>query len=121
MTSASFTWSASTGPVANYTVQVIDETLGVYHDIATTASTSYTHTGLTQDKVYIYRVIANPIKSRIHIGKEEDEPTPVLAPSRPAASGRTAAAASDEHLDRPPTSPRARDRTRARRRERTGA
>ncbi len=46
-----------------------------------------------------YRVIANPLESRIHIGKEE-EPTPVaskpaVAPSRAAGSSR--AAAEEDH------------------------
>jgi chitodextrinase len=59
-TSARFTWTASSGPVANYTVQVIDGNLVPWHDLATTTSTSFTHTGLTPDTVYIYRVIANP-------------------------------------------------------------
>jgi chitodextrinase len=31
----------------------------VYHDIARTNATTFTHTGLTPDTVYVYRVIAS--------------------------------------------------------------
>jgi endoglucanase len=58
-TSAAFSWSASTGPVTNYTVQVIDAPMGTYHDVATTPSTHFTHSGLTPDSVYVYRIVAN--------------------------------------------------------------
>src|SRR5262249_6326873 len=54
-------WAASAGPVASYTLQVIDGPLVPWHDLATTKSTSFTHSGLTPDTVYEYRVIANPV------------------------------------------------------------
>jgi chitodextrinase len=74
-TSARFSWTASTGPVANYTVQVIDGNLVPWHDLATTSSTTYTHTGLNPDTVYIYRVIANP---RSGSGYTASEPSAAL-------------------------------------------
>ncbi len=58
-TSVTISWTPSAGPVADYTVQVIDEPMGVYHDIARTSATTYKHTGLTPDTVYVYRLIAN--------------------------------------------------------------
>jgi chitodextrinase len=61
MTSVSLSWTPSTGPVSSYTVQVIDEPLGVFHDLITTTATQYTHGGLTPDTVYEYRVTANPV------------------------------------------------------------
>jgi hypothetical protein len=60
-TSIAISWTASSGPVANYTVQVIDERLGVFHDIGTPAGTTFTHSGLNPDSVYEYRVVANPV------------------------------------------------------------
>lgn len=60
-TSVILSWAASSGPVANYTVQVIDGSLVPWHDLATTTATSFTHSGLSPDKVYEYRVIANPL------------------------------------------------------------
>lgn len=60
-TSITLSWAASAGPVANYTVQVIDGALVPWHDLATTTATSFTHSGLTPDTVYEYRVIANPV------------------------------------------------------------
>jgi hypothetical protein len=62
-TSVTFAWTASSGPVANYTVQVIDPVGTPWRNLATTSSTSYTHSGLTPDTVYTYRVIANPANS----------------------------------------------------------
>ena len=59
-TSATFSWTPSSGPVANYTVQVIDPVGTPWRNLATVASTSYTHAGLTPDTVYTYRIIANP-------------------------------------------------------------
>jgi chitodextrinase len=59
-TSVSLSWTASAGPVANYTVQVIDPVGTPWRFLATVAGTSYTHAGLTPDTVYTYRVIANP-------------------------------------------------------------
>src|SRR5689334_6573899 len=53
-------WTAASGPVANYTVQIIDERLGVFHDIGTPSGTTFTHSGLLPDTVYEYRVVANP-------------------------------------------------------------
>ncbi|MDI1460936.1 cellulose binding domain-containing protein [Catellatospora sp. KI3] len=57
--SITITWAASAGPVQDYTVQVIDGPLVPWYDLAHSATTSFTHTGLTPDKVYEYRVIAN--------------------------------------------------------------
>jgi hypothetical protein len=62
-TSATFAWTPSSGPVANYTVQVIDPVGTPWRFLATTGATSYTHSGLTPDTVYTYRVIANPADS----------------------------------------------------------
>jgi chitodextrinase len=59
-TSIAFTWSASSGPVANYTVQVSDGNVLPWRDVGTTSATSYTHSGLVPDTTYQYRVIANP-------------------------------------------------------------
>jgi hypothetical protein len=59
-TSVTFSWTASSGAVANYTVQVIDPVGSPWRVLATTGATSYTHSGLTPDTVYTYRVIANP-------------------------------------------------------------
>ena len=59
-TSITFSWSASPRPVANYTIQLITGWTP-WTTLATTASTSYTHTGLSPDTVYQYRIIANPI------------------------------------------------------------
>jgi hypothetical protein len=74
-TSATFTWTAPAGPVRDYTIQVIDGGMVPWHDLATTAGTSYTHTGLTPDKVYIYRVIANPAANS---GYTASDPSPPL-------------------------------------------
>jgi chitodextrinase len=73
-TSARFTWTPSSGPVANYTVQVIDGNLVPWHDLATTTSTSFTHTGLTPDTVYIYRVIANPRAGSGYAASQPSQP-----------------------------------------------
>lgn len=59
-TSISFSWTSSPGPVANYTIQTIDVVGTPWRVLATTSATSYTHTNLTPDSVYEYRVIANP-------------------------------------------------------------
>jgi Cellulose binding domain/Fibronectin type III domain len=59
-TSATFTWPASAGPVAYYTIQLNDPSPAAYHDIGTSSTTTFTHTGLSPDTVYVYRVIANP-------------------------------------------------------------
>jgi chitodextrinase len=56
-TSATFTWSAPGGPVANYTVQKLADWSFV--NIATTSGTTYTDSGLQPDTVYEYRVVAN--------------------------------------------------------------
>ncbi|GHJ43085.1 hypothetical protein Cs7R123_04270 [Catellatospora sp. TT07R-123] len=58
-TSITITWAASAGPVKDYTIQVIDGPLVPWYDLAHNATTSFTHTGLTPDKVYEYRIIAN--------------------------------------------------------------
>jgi UDP-N-acetylglucosamine:LPS N-acetylglucosamine transferase len=45
-----------------------------------------------------YRVIANPLKGRIHIGKDEDPSAPAVAPAQPAhqaAGGQTASASAN--------------------------
>jgi chitodextrinase len=60
-TSITLSWAASSGPVANYTVQIIDGSLVPWHDLATTTATSLTQSGLSPDTVYEYRVIANPV------------------------------------------------------------
>jgi hypothetical protein len=39
-------------------VQVIDTHLGLFHPIASTTAPAFTHSGLTPDQVYIYRIIA---------------------------------------------------------------
>lgn len=91
-TSTTFTWTASTGPVRNYTIQVIDGNLVPWHDLATTTATSYTHTGLTADTVYIYRVIANPTSGSAYTVSAPTAPLYVttaplpdaIAPSKPA-------------------------------------
>ena len=58
-TSIRFSWTPSRGAVANYTIQVIDGYVP-WRNLTTTTATTYTHTGLIPDKVYEYRVIANP-------------------------------------------------------------
>jgi hypothetical protein len=60
-TSTTFSWPASAGPVANYTIQLNDSSPAAYHTIGTSSTTTFTHTGLTPDTVYVYRVIANPV------------------------------------------------------------
>jgi len=59
-TSMSFTWTAPSGPVLNYTVQ-ISANPAPWQNLATTASTTYTAGGLTPETVYMFRVIANPV------------------------------------------------------------
>jgi chitodextrinase len=59
-TSVTLSWSAPAGPVAGYTIQVIDGYVP-WHFLASTTATTFTHTGLTPDTVYIYRVIAEPV------------------------------------------------------------
>ncbi|GAA1806456.1 hypothetical protein GCM10009682_30480 [Luedemannella flava] len=58
-TSITITWTPSAGPVASYTVQFIVG-MSSWTNLATTTATTYTHTGLTADRVYTYRVIASP-------------------------------------------------------------
>ncbi|MBV1855830.1 cellulose binding domain-containing protein [Catellatospora tritici] len=58
-TSITITWAAVAGPVKDYTIQVIDGPLVPWYDLAHSTTTSFTHSGLTPDKVYEYRVIAN--------------------------------------------------------------
>lgn len=58
-TSVAFSWSPPAGPVASYTIQVIDGHVP-WRDLATTTATSYTHTDLVPDTVYRYRIIAEP-------------------------------------------------------------
>jgi hypothetical protein len=74
-TSDTFSWAPSSGPVLNYTVQVIDVVGGLYHDVVTTTATSYTHTGLTPDHPYAYHVIANP---KANSGYVASDPSGVL-------------------------------------------
>jgi hypothetical protein len=91
-TSAAFTWTASAGPVRNYTIQVIDGNLVPWHELATTTGTTYTHVGLTPDKVYIYRVIANPTSGSGYTASNPSAPLYVttaplpdtIPPSKPA-------------------------------------
>lgn len=59
-TSLTISWPAPAGPVASYTIQVIDGHVA-WRFLDSTTATNYTHTGLTPDKVYIYRVIAEPV------------------------------------------------------------
>jgi chitodextrinase len=75
MTSVSFSWAPSSGAVANYTVQTIDVVGNPWRDLATTTGTSYTHSGLVQDSVYEYRIIANPVANS---GYTASAPTPLL-------------------------------------------
>jgi hypothetical protein len=58
-TSVTFSWPAPAGPVADYTIQVIDGWVP-WRYLDTTTATTYTHTDLNPDTVYRYRVIANP-------------------------------------------------------------
>jgi hypothetical protein len=58
-TSISFTWTASAGPVANYTILRSDG-VDPYQAVGTTTGTTYTGTGLAPDTVYYHRVVANP-------------------------------------------------------------
>jgi chitodextrinase len=58
-TSLTIAWSAPAGPVAGYTIQVIDGHVP-WRDLDTTTATTYTHTDLTPDTVYRYRIIAHP-------------------------------------------------------------
>jgi hypothetical protein len=59
-TSISISWTPSSGPVASYTVDVIDQTGGTYHPVGTVSTTTFSQTGLTPDHNYVYEVIANP-------------------------------------------------------------
>lgn len=59
-TSLTLTWAASAGPVASYTVQVIDEPRGLFHTVGTPTGPTFHHTGLRPDTVHIYRIIAQP-------------------------------------------------------------
>ncbi|MEH1124259.1 fibronectin type III domain-containing protein [Micromonospora sp. CPCC 206061] len=65
-TSASFSWTPSSGPVADYTIQTIDVVGRPWRVLATTSETTYTHTNLNPDSVYTYRVIANPTAGSDH-------------------------------------------------------
>ncbi|MGN9907449.1 fibronectin type III domain-containing protein [Phytohabitans sp. LJ34] len=59
-TSASFSWTPSTGPVANYTIEVTPIFASVPQRLITTTTPYHTHTGLNPDTAYQYRVWANP-------------------------------------------------------------
>jgi hypothetical protein len=59
-TSASFSWTPSTGPVASYTIEVTGIYVSVPERLITTATPYHTHTGLYPDTAYQYRVWANP-------------------------------------------------------------
>jgi endoglucanase len=60
-TSLTLTWTPSAGPVASYTVQVIDEPRGLFHTVGTPTGPTFHHTGLRPDTVHIYRIIAQPV------------------------------------------------------------
>jgi chitodextrinase len=60
-TSASFSWTPSTGPVANYTIEVTPIFASVPQRLITTTTPYHTHTGLNPDTAYQYRVWANPV------------------------------------------------------------
>jgi chitodextrinase len=60
-TSVRFSWTPSSAPVANYTVETIDVVGSPWHFLASTSATTYTHANLVPDSVYEYRVIANPV------------------------------------------------------------
>lgn len=92
-TSVTITWTPSAGPVRDYTIQVIDGPLVPWYDLAHTASTTFTHSGLTPDKVYEYRIIAN---ARANSGYTTSNPSGYIAvttaplpdsspPTKPAA------------------------------------
>lgn len=68
-TSVTLSWSAPAGPVAGYTIQVITGR-DPWRFLTTTTATTYTHTGLTPDTVYIYRVIADPVPGSDHTASE---------------------------------------------------
>jgi hypothetical protein len=59
-TSLTLSWAPSAGPVASYTVQVIDEPRGLFHTVGAPTSPTFHHTGLRPDTVHIYRIIAQP-------------------------------------------------------------
>jgi hypothetical protein len=59
-TSASFSWTPPTGPIANYTIEVTGIYVSVPERLITTATPYHTHTGLYPDTAYQYRVWANP-------------------------------------------------------------
>jgi len=73
-TSVAFSWPAVSGPVANYTIQVIDGFVP-WRDLDTTTDTNYTHTNLIPDTVYRYRVIAEPQPGS---GYTESAPSEIL-------------------------------------------
>ena len=60
-TSVRFTWTPSSGPVSNYTIQTIDVVGMPWRVLASTSGTTYTHANLVPDSVYEYRVIANAV------------------------------------------------------------
>ncbi|MCW6009038.1 fibronectin type III domain-containing protein [Micromonospora sp. CPCC 205371] len=74
-TSVSFSWTAPSGPVADYTIQTIDVVGRPWRLLATTSATAYTHANLNPDSVYEYRVIANPVAGSDHTASN---PTPML-------------------------------------------
>jgi hypothetical protein len=60
-TSASFSWTPSTGPVATYTIEVTPIFASISQRLITTTTPYHTHTGLNPDTAYQYRVWANPV------------------------------------------------------------
>jgi hypothetical protein len=68
-TSVTFAWPAPAGPVADYTIQVIDGWVP-WRYLDTTTATTYTHTGLIPDTVYRYRIIANPAPGSDHAASD---------------------------------------------------
>lgn len=97
-TAVTIGWTAPAGPVHHYTVQVIDGNLVPWHDLATTTGTTFTHTGLTPDTVYIYRVIAVPAAGSDRTASEPSAPLYVttaplpdsVPPTTPGAPTATA-------------------------------
>ncbi|GAA4469300.1 fibronectin type III domain-containing protein [Phytohabitans houttuyneae] len=59
-TSASFAWTPSNGPIATYTIEVTPIYASLPERLLTSTTPYYTHTGLSPDTAYQYRVWANP-------------------------------------------------------------
>jgi hypothetical protein len=72
-TSMTFTWTASPGPVLNYTVQ-ISANPAPWSDLATSTATTYTAQNLSPQTVYMFRVIANPAAGSGYTASEPSLP-----------------------------------------------